>query len=400
MFWFLRCGVRLMFSRVVLLNFISLFFTISMFMVQPILPVYLYHGLGATEQEVGVILALIALTSAFLRIPCAVCIRSSGVLKATVLGMGLNAAAILGYGLSWNPMIFAFFRVLHGIALALNYTLLLSIASMIAQEGRVEETVTSYTMALAMGLWLGPASGTILNSFLGLRSLMFVASMLGFVGMVLALILANSLRSCWSRKFSEDERPRLSSLIKSENFLLTAVYLSFMFVFGALSAYAPLKARIEFNLRDQLIIFLFTGYFFIVFFMRLLLLKVERFGRRFGKLLAFSLLSGGLGMMIVGLSWNVPLFALGLCWVGIAHGLVFPLTASATARVTPAHLRVLGNSFYLTASDLGNLLGPVAVSIMLGFMPLSQSLMFTAIPPLLGLIVVKLLNRESGSKLL
>jgi len=387
-----------MLSRVVLLNFISLFFTVSMFMVQPILPVYLYHDLGASEQEVGVILALIALTSASLRIPCAVCIRSGGVLKATVLGMSLNAAAILGYGLSWSPLIFAFFRILHGVALALNYTLLLSIASMIAHEGHVEETVTSYTMALAVGLWLGPASGTFLTSFIGLRPLMLVASAFGFFGAFLAAILANSLRSTWSRKFTENERPKLAPLLKLENLLLTAVYLSFMFIFGALSAYAPLKARINFYLRDQLIILLFTLYFFAVFLMRLLLLKIASLRKVFGtiRLLALSLLSAGFGMLLIGLSWNVSLFTLGLLCVGVAHGLVFPLTASATARVTPIHLRVLGNSLYLTASDLGNLLGPVAVSAMLSFMPLSQSMMFAASAAILGLAALKFLSRGSA----
>ena len=368
-------------------------------MIQPIVPIYLYHDLGASEQAVGVITALMAFTSVFLRVPCAVCIKGRKILAATVLGLGLNAFSLFGYGLSWSPLIFAVFRAVHGAAIALNYTLLLSLSSMIAQDDRLDEAVTGYTISLALGLWLGPAFGTVLRSFIGLREFMFAASTLAIISVLGGLVLLIDLRKTWPKTVSS-ERLSLRDLMKPVNINASLIFLSFIFAFGALSAYAPIKAKLELGLTDQVIMLLFTLYFFIVFVMRLLLLKARKLRSSIGalKLLALSLGIGGLGLIILGLGWNFPLFVLGLCLAGSAHGMVFPLTASLIAKETPPQLRVVGNSIYLTSSDLGNLLGPVFVSGMLGFTSLSISLAAASIPPLLGLLAAKKL-RNLGGKL-
>ncbi len=382
-----------MLSLIALLNFISFFFFVSLFMIQPIVPIYLYHDLGASEQAVGVITALMAFTSVFLRVPCAVCIKGRKILAATVLGLGLNAFSLFGYGLSWSPLIFAVFRAVHGAAIALNYTLLLSLSSMIAQDDRLDEAVTGYTISLALGLWLGPAFGTVLRSFIGLREFMFAASTLAIISVLGGLVLLIDLRKTWPKTVSS-ERLSLRDLMKPVNINASLIFLSFIFAFGALSAYAPIKAKLELGLTDQVIMLLFTLYFFIVFVMRLLLLKARKLRSSIGalKLLALSLGIGGLGLIILGLGWNFPLFVLGLCLAGSAHGMVFPLTASLIAKETPPQLRVVGNSIYLTSSDLGNLLGPVFVSGMLGFTPLSISLAAASIPPLLGLLAAEKLR--------
>jgi len=43
-------------SRLLLLNVAALFFVITLFLLIPILPIYLYRDLGASEQEVDLIL--------------------------------------------------------------------------------------------------------------------------------------------------------------------------------------------------------------------------------------------------------------------------------------------------------------------------------------------------------
>ncbi|MCD6235875.1 MAG: MFS transporter [Thaumarchaeota archaeon] len=381
-----------MFSREFLLAATSFFFAVSLFMVQPIIPVYLYKDLETSEQLVGVITALMAFSSVFLRIPCALCARGRRVLAAMIAGLSLNAFSLLGYGLSWDPYVFAVFRVIHGVALALNYTLLLSIASMISGQDNLEESVTGYSISLALGLWIGPASGVLLRGVIGLRQLMFAASGLASISILSGLALSIGLRGSCSTTVSDSGD--IKSFLKPANVYLGLTYLSFMFAFGALSAYAPLKAKLDFGLSDQLIILLFTGYYFIVFLARVFLLKARGLRESIGslRLLSVSLVSGVVGMVLLGLSGDVILFMLSFSLTGFAHGTVFPLTAALVARETPHGLRVIGNSVYLTSADLGNLLGPVFVSGLLGFTSLSFSLSAASIAPALGLLMVRKLR--------
>ena len=378
-----------MLSRLTLLSLAALFFSITIFILVPILPVYLYQDLGASEQEVGLIIPLAFLTSAFLRIPSSLKIRR-GILKVLVLGLTLNALAVMGYGISWNPISFAFFRILHGFSLAINYTLLLTVAGMVVEPSEVEKGITSYTTMLALGFWIGPLAGIILRGVIELRYIMFAASLIGAAAIMFSILLSKN----WNiptDEINEEESLSLKSVLKLPNIFLALVYLTFSLAMGAIFAYGPLKAKLEFGLTDQLVILFFLIYYFSAFLARLLLLKSKLLIERLGliKLIIIGLLESSFGILITGLSRNLMLFGLGLCLAGLAHGLIFPLTASAVALATPIQLRNLGNSLHLTAFDIGSLLGSVTGSILVGFMPISYSLAALCVAPLLGLIPLK-----------
>ena len=381
-----------MLSRLTLLNLAALFFSITIFMLNPILPVYLYQDLGASEQEVGLIIPLAFLTSAFLRIPSSLKMRR-GILNALVLGLTLNALAVMGYGISWNPISFAFFRILHGFSLAINYMLLLTVAGMAVKPSEVEKGITSYTMMLALGFWIGPLAGIILRGVIELRYIMFAASLIGAAAIMFSILLSKN----WNAPIDEigkEESLSIKSVLKLPNIFLALVYLSSSFAMGAIFAYGPLKAKLELGLTDQLVILFFLIYYFSAFLARLFLFKaklIERLGLI--KLIIIGLLESSFGTLITGLSRNLMLFGLGLCLAGLAHGLIFPLTASAVALATPIQLRNLGNSLHLTAFDTGFLLGSVTGSILVGFMPISYSLAALCVAPLSGLIPLKAFSR-------
>ncbi|RLG07865.1 MAG: hypothetical protein DRN59_00355 [Thaumarchaeota archaeon] len=384
-------------SRLLLLNIAALFFVVTLFLLIPVLPIYLYRDLGASEQEVGLIIPLAFLVSAFLRIPCSLMIRRN-IFGVLLLGLALNAAAIAGYGGSWSPFPFAVFRAIHGIAIAINYTLLLTVVELLADPREMERFVASYTAALALGFWVGPSIGVLLRKFAELRSVMFATSGIGLISVFAAILLTRSLRKQSAAGLFEIERLSIGSILKAPNILLASAYLAFSFAPGAIMAYGPLKAKLEFGLSDQLVIIFFLLYYVTAFMVRIILLRstvIRRIG--LGRLLELSLLSSFLGVLVIGLSRDLILFGLGLVSAGLAHGFIFPLTASAVAHATPIKFRVLGNSFHLTAFDIGFLLGSSSVSLLLGFMPLSSSIAAICLIPVLGLIPVRLFSRLEAS---
>jgi len=384
-------------SRLAVLNMSALFFSITIFLLIPIIPVYLYRDLGASEQEVGLIIPLAFLTSALLRIPSSLKIKRR-ILSTLVTGLALNALAIAGYGVSWNPLSFAMFRIMHGVALALNYTLLLTVAGLLAKPGETEKAVTSYTTALALGFWIGPLIGMILREAAQLRYVIFATALLGALPIMFMITLLTG-----SRLHMEDaagEGLSLRDVLRPSNILLALVYLSFSLVSGAVFAYGPLKAKIEFGLVDQLIIAFFLIYYFAAFIARLALLKSRRLLESFGlrRLIMLGLLTSALGTSIIGFSRSLSWFGLGLGLAGLAHGLIFPLTASAVALTTPLRLRILGNSFHLTAFDIGSLTGSAVASVLVGFMPISYSLASISISPLLGLLALRRLSNLDAAE--
>jgi len=369
------------------LGYTTFLLTVSFQLISPILPVYLYSVLGASEQEVGVIIALAAIASALTRIPSSILVMRENALKILVFGIALNTTALLGYTISVNPWMLAFFRMLHGVSFALNYTLMLSLASLIVRPDRACKSVTSYTASLAMGLWVGPATGVLLSSFLDLRMLMLSATLVSLAPVFLGSIFVKGRPRFWEDQYYSKMRiDFFKDLLKKPLLLPTALYLFYSMVVGALLAYAPLKAKIGFGISDQLIIFIFTGYYFITFLLRTIL---SRSTLRLGnvRLLRLAMASCAVGIFVAGLAPTPWLFIAGVYLVAIAHGLTFPLTAVITAHVIPPNFRIIGNSIYLTSWDIGNLFGPIVVASILYFAPLPIALAATSVFAAISLLL-------------
>jgi len=362
-----------------ILGYITFLLTVSFQLIVPILPVYLYSVLGASKQEVGVIIALAAIASALTRIPSSIFVMRENALKVLVFGIGLNTVALLGYTLSVSPWMLAFFRILHGASFALNYTLMLSFVSLFVRPDRAYKSITNYTASIAMGLWVGPAIGVFLNSFLDLKMLMLSATLISLAPVFLGGVFLKNRSSFWEDIYYSKMRVDVfKALLKKPLLLPTALYLFYSMVVGALLAYAPLKAKISFGISDQLIIFIFTGYYFITFLLRTILsrstLQMEN-----TKLLRLAMASCALGVFVAGLAPTLWLFVMGTSLVAIAHGLTFPLTAMITAHVVPPNFRIIGNSIYLTSWDIGSIFGPIVVASILYVAPLPVALAFTSI---------------------
>ena len=387
-----------MVSRLMLLNFAALVFMSTIFLLNPILPIYLYRDLGASEQEVGLIIPLTFLVSAFLRIPCSMLIRRN-ILQILLFGLGLNAASIAGYGLSWNPSSFSIFRAIHGISTAVSLVVFLTAVEFLANPGELEKAVAGYTASLALGFWLGPLIGVFLRGLTELRIVLLATALIAAIPVVVVILLLRDLRGAGEAWKLEVERQSIKLVLKRPNILLALTYLSFSLAAGAVTAYGPLKAKLFFRLEDQLVILLFLSYYVTAFVARIILLKSPLSARLgLGNLTRIALASSILGVLLIGLAEDLPSFSLGLTLTGFAHGLVFPLTASAVAQATPRKQRVLGNSLHLTAFDLGSLLGSTLVAILLAYTGLSNALALTCIFPALGMVPASLSSRYIDRK--
>lgn len=379
-----------------ILDYTTFLLTVSFQLTLPILPIYLYAVLGASQQEVGVIVALASISSALTRIPSSILVMKENALGIFLFSIGLNTVALLGYTLSVNPWMLALFRILHGASFALSYTLMLSFASLIVQPDGASKSIMNYTASLALGLWVGPATGVLLSSFLDLRMLMLSATLISLAPIFLGVVFVKKKPMFWGDiYYSKTAIDVFKIILKRPLLLPTTLYLLYSTVVGALLAYAPLKASNSFGIPDQMVIFIFTGYYFVAFLLRSVLSRpIPRLGDI--TLLRLAMISCTLGIFIAGITDDVWLFILGIYLVAVAHGLTFPLTAVIMAHVVPPNLRIIGNAVYLTSWDVGGLLGPIVVASLLYFAPLSAAIAATSIFAAIALALTGKIARILG----
>ena len=384
-----------MHPRILLLSLTGFFVSTSIFMIAPMFSVYAYEYVGARAVEVGVISAAAFLTALFIRIPFSVGLKTEYFHVALIGGLAANSIALAGYGFSENIPTLLFFRVIHGAAVALDYTLMLTLSSMIA-PGQTDTTssIESYSTSLALGLVMGPALGSLLLTFMDLRALMFVSSAIGLGAVLSGILFARSIHGFWYGLQVGRIRIRdVARLLRSRRVMApAATYFSFTLAYGAFIAYIPLRAKIDLMITDQDITTLFSTYYLIVFLARLF---IGRLRKRFGsvKLLYSALTMASLGLITSSLAPTYPLLVAGFMMTGVSHGLIFPITASVAARTTPPDLRNLGNAAYLTSFDVGNIIGPSVTSLLVGFAPISLSVALMAASPLLGMLTVPVIRR-------
>ena len=373
----------------------SFFLSLSIFMIWPILSIYAYEYVGASKPMVGTITAAAFITAILVRVPFSLGVRTEHFSMALMGGLVANSAALAGYGLSHDIMTLVAFRVLHGVAVALDYTLMLTLSSMIASnEAEIMSFIESYSLALALGLVMGPAAGTLLVSVIDLRLMMFVASLVSLAAVAAGAGFLKSVHGIWlGFQASKVDLKDFLRVLRSRGVMTAfATYLSFTFAYGAFLAYAPLRAKLDLGLIDQHVTLLFSLYYFTVFLMRLF---IGRLRRRFGvtSLLYLALGSSGIGMLMVGLAPHRVAFAVGFPLMGLTHGLIFPLTASVAARTTTPDIRITGNAAFLTSFDLGNLIGPLTASIMVEAVSISTTLAILSIVPFLGMLIIPTIRR-------
>ncbi|MEM2846631.1 MAG: MFS transporter [Nitrososphaerota archaeon] len=375
------------------LNYTTFTLTLSYEIIGPILPVYIYAALGASEYEVGILISLAAVASALSRIPSSMLAMRRNALRILILGIALNTVALLGYAISTTPWMLGIFRVLQGITFALNYTLMLSFASLMMAPEEARRSVVDYTAYVALGLWLGPAIGAILSYLMDLRMLMASAALISLIAVFLGVSFAKTRPSLWEETYySKMSFSMVKTILKKPLLLPTLLYLLYSMTIGGVFAYGPLKASIELGIPDPIILAIFTGYYLVTYITRIALSrnmsKIDLV-----KFLKVSMLSCAAGALIAGLAPNMLLFVAGLYLVAMAHGLTFPLTAAITAHVVSPNLRILGNSIYLTSWDIGNLFGPIAVAMLLHAIPLSPAFASLCIYPAIALILASRLAR-------
>lgn len=184
----------------------------------PAVPLYVSGPLGGSEVAVGIAVGLFS-ASALLTRPFAGRLGDTkGRRPLMVVGAALVGASIIGYALATSVVTLSLFRLLTGVGEALFFTAATVAVVDLAPEERRGEAVSFFTLALYIGIGVGPAIGEGMIDAFG-----FTATWAGAAGLAgLASILSTRVPETRPERSAGPLRTRLvhrSALLPGAAFL-------------------------------------------------------------------------------------------------------------------------------------------------------------------------------------
>ncbi|MEO0376757.1 MAG: MFS transporter [Cyanobacteria bacterium P01_A01_bin.17] len=365
-FWTLAPRVRR--SLVVLL--ISGFcFWASLGSQLPTLPLYI-GDLGATEQQLGVVMGAFALGLLGSRAWLGRMADQRS--RKVVLQIGLMVAAIaplLYLGVKTLPILFAV-RAFHGVSLAAFTTAYTALVVDLSPREQRGELIGYMSLINPIGVMLGPTVGGLLQAWAGYLPLFLLASGLAIFGLLAASTIDEGLAQGESKP-QVSKKQKFWGLLQAPRLKIPAtVMLLIGLTFGTLSTFVPLLIR-------ETAVDLNAGLFYSVaaiasFVIRVLTGKAsDRLGR--GRFISMSLGCYGLAMILLWLAHTELTFLLAGIFQGCGSGTLIPMIAALMADRSEPHERARVLSLCISGFDVGiALAGPClgTVATLVGIRPM------------------------------
>lgn len=351
----------------------------------PILPLYAQSfGLGATA--VGSLVTVFGLARIVVNIPAGQWAARFGRRRLLILGPLLTAAGSFGFALTDSFVQLLLWRVLQGFGSALLTTTAMIVLADISTPSDRGRIMSLYQGSLLLGAGAGPALGGIVAGLWGYAVPFLIFGGLTFVAAIWALVQMPETRDLARPRSapappaasvgdsdvataSAARRPAAPSLgavlrllLTDRSFLLVSgvTLTTFLTRTGGQMTLLPLLGHERLGMSEAAI----GGVFTLIAVVNFATLYVagalaDRFGRKAVIVPAGVLTAVAIGLYGFAASTSSFVFVSVLLGVGI--GLAGPAPAAYATDIMPAGAIGPGMGLYRTISDLGFVLGPIAL---------------------------------------
>ncbi|MBI4258630.1 MAG: MFS transporter [Thaumarchaeota archaeon] len=386
-------------SPVTLLSVSAFLVSASVYIVNPIIAIYVRQYLGATFSEVGVVVSTAFIASFILKIPLGIALTGRNLYGSTIVSVLIMTTMPAAYALSNNVSTILVLRVIHGIGFALVWSLLWTEISVVGTGAKTTSHVARFALISSLGIVTGPLVSAAVTGILGPRATLLVDTALTAPAILLVAMLPRNL----TQTVREEDTETANRLRKMFSTVLSqpGVYLpvlgtvSYSFVFGVALAYAPIYAYQHFGLSESEAASLFVGFTVMAVATRVIFNKVVA-KLSLPSIISISLLNVGAMMIFMALSENVLIFAFCFGLMGFTQGMILPTNALFVARSVDSSKRVLANTVTQAAWDLGILLGPLFGSALVPQIGIPLVIAFSAVIPLVNSIIVKIASKRAN----
>lgn len=318
----------------------------------PAVPRYVEGPLGGNDVAVGLSVAAFAVTALFLRPWAGRLGDRRGRRLLMLVGGAAVAVSVLGYVVATTVPLLFVFRLMSGFGEAFFFTGAASAINDLAPESRRGEAVSFFSLALYVGIGIGPVIGEALMESAGFTATWLVAG--GFA------VLAAALALGVPETRPEGEPPgEPAGLIHPAALRPGTALLASVWGMSGFFAFVPLYA-LDVGLEGSRFVFLLYSAIVVV---------IRSFGARIPDIIGpvvasrSALATSTVGLAVVAL-WSTPagLFV-GVSIFAVGSALAFPALMMLALRGTPASQRGAIIGTFTAFVDLGFGIGPATLGV-------------------------------------
>jgi MFS family permease len=332
---------------------VGLFFWTSITTLLPTLPAYV-EDIGGTAQQVGLVMGCFAIGLLLSRNWLGTLADKRSRKLVVAIGTFVAGIAPLGYFFVHSIPPLMAIRAFHGISIAAfttGYSALVVDLSPVKQRG---ELIGYMSLAVPIGMAIGPALGGFLQYAYGYGYLFLVSAALGWLGLLLTSQVEEERHQTIlpSPDLPDSQRNRSwGELLTSPSLLVPSLVLLLIgLVFGTLASFLPILIRaIKLDLNAGLF---YTAAAIASFAVRILAGKASDFYGR-GLFITVSLVCYTLSMILIAFVGTPQGFILAAILEGSGGGLLIPMMLALISDRCYAQERGRVFAFCTTGFDLG-----------------------------------------------
>ncbi len=363
----------------------GLLFWISMTSLLPVLPAYI-EDIGGTTQQVGLVMGCFAIGLLSSRAFLGKLADSHTRKLVIIIGTIVVTLAPLSYLLAKSIPLLMFFRAFHGISIAAFTTGYSTLVIDLSPPKNKGEIIGYMSLAVPLGLAIGPAFGGFLQSSASYAALFIFSACCGLISWILAIqIKENRQETIITENINNKNSKSFWKLITEPSLLTPSLIMLLIgLVFGTLATFLPLYIRSE-NIALNAGLF-YTTAAISSFSVRVFTGKAsDTIGR--GLFITISLVFYVIAMILLALAKNPLSFLIAAIAEGAGGGILIPMILALIADRSYANERGRVTSVCVGGFDLGiAIAGPIFGSLAM-ILNYSQMFSLAAIFALIALVI-------------
>ena len=324
-----------------------------------LLPLYMLEH-GGNQGDIGVVMGVFALASAFFRPWIAEMIDRIGRKRSYTLGSIIATISPFVYIFIQDPLgssypFFLLLRAVHGVGLAVCFTAVFTFMADILPQDRFNEGIGMFGISGLLGIAIGPVVTEAALEHYGFTGLFLTAGLLSTVALCVHQPLTESVQTS-----IDPEKATFFGLLKREKFIAVGL-LALLFGIGLAgtgSFVAPLAEARQLGFVSTYFFCYSSGAITVRFFGGRL---ADNFGEK--RILPYSIVFYMAGLFLLPFTYHQVTLCVAGILSGIGHGLLFPLLNTMAVRGEPAAIRGKATGIFTGGIDAGIFAG----SLVLGY---------------------------------
>lgn len=355
----------------------------SVYMLMPVLPLYIVDEFHAGKSIAGIVLATYTITTLLVRPFSGMLVDNFQRKPLFLLCYFLFAAYFIGYLFAGTLFMLAIIRSMHGFVFGIASTSANTLAIDTLPSSKLGSGIGIYGTAASIAMAFGPMAGLLLLHNYSYHAVFMVA----FIASVLAFLVGSTIKSEY-REIPKSTKPfSLEKIFLVRGWPIVLSILLMASLYGVLVNYLSLFAR-ERGIGTN------PGYFFCFLALGLVMSRFIAGKLIDGGYICRTIVAGKLillgSVLLFILVPDEAVFFGAAVFIGLGYGLVSPTYQTLIIRLAKREQRGTANSTYLTAWDAGigfAIFGggvlsehiPLAAVLMLGTFFLLLSMLFFSI---------------------